>query len=183
MKNKKLNSIFYIDSDVLLYINVEEEYEKFKQFDMTLLHRCAPVSSYFNDLSIHNFCKFLLNTYENKNSYAFEKIASHFFIRQKHNLPGGVCDMTLFEYFHYHSDIGGGPGKVGEMMTILNDSTYDHNINVEDQYFSFKNGIKEFKFIENIPYCYSNKLKKYIKFNSIHFNSGAKILMKDYFKI
>ena len=46
----------------------------------------------------------------------------------------------------------------------------------------FKNGIKEFKFIENIPYCYSNKLKKYIKFNSIHFNSGAKVLMKDYFR-
>jgi hypothetical protein len=181
MNTHKIETSFYIDSDVLLYIDVNKEYEKYNQYDITLLHRCAPVSSYFNFVGINNFCKFLYETYYNKNSYAFEKISSHYFIRQKYNLGGGVCDMTLFEYFHYHSDVGGGPGKVGEMMSILDDSTYDHNINAEDQYFNYLNGKKVFEFIDKIPYCFSKKLNKLIKFNSIHFNSSAKQFMKNFY--
>lgn len=173
MEKFNYQKVFYIDSDVLLYVDVNEESKKYDQYDVTLLHRCAPVSSYFNKTGIDNFVKFLLTVYGNKNSYAYEKIKSHFDIRQKHNLNGGVCDMTLFEYFHYHSEYGGGPGKVGEMMSILDDSTYDHNINTEDQYFEF-NGIKSVKFIDKVPYVYSKRLNKLIKFNSLHFNSAAK---------
>jgi len=46
------------------------------------------------------------------------------------------------------------------MMTISDDSTYDHNINAKDQDFSFKNGTKEIKIINKQPYVYSEKLKK-----------------------
>jgi hypothetical protein len=62
-------------------------------------------------------------------------------------------------------------------MSILDDSTYDHNINAKDQDFSFKNGVKEIKIINKQPYVYSEKLKKDIKFNSIHFQGGAKHLI------
>jgi hypothetical protein len=181
MKKYNFEIVFYIDSDVLLYVDVNDEYKKYNQFDITLLHRCAPVSSFMNMHGLNNFCNFLLNTYKNKNSYNYEKIASHFFVRQKHSLGGGVCDMTLFEFFHYHSDVGGGPGKVGEMMTIIDNSTYDHNINAEDQYFDF-NRIKNVIFIHGMPHVYSKKLDKMIKFNSIHFNSSAKVLMSEYYR-
>ena len=180
MKNTKNDVVFYTDSDVFLYVDVNDEFPKYAQYDLTLLHRCAPVSSFVTNKGIVNFTNFLLTTYQNQQSYNFEKIASHFVVRQKHNLSGGVCDMTLFEHFHYSSDVGGGPGKVGEMMSILNDSTYDHNINAEDQYFNF-NRIKQIEFVDGIPYVYSNKLNKPIKFNSIHFNSGAKSMMQEYY--
>jgi hypothetical protein len=179
MNRNNIEVSFYIDSDVMLYVNVNEEYHKFIQYDFTLLHRTAAVSSFITKVGIENFCNFLIKTYSEQNSYNFEKIESHYIVRQKHGLPGGVCDMTLLDFFHYHSDIGGGPGKIGEMMTIIDGTTYDHNINAEDQYFEFS-GIKKVQMIDGFPYVMSKKLNKLIRFNSLHFNSGAKYLMKNY---
>jgi len=177
MREKNLDIVFYIDSDVLLFINVEKEWEKFKQFDMTLLHRTAAISSFITYEGVNNFCNLLDSIYDNKNSYPFKKIESHFMVRQKFGLAGGVCDMTLLEYFHYNAECGGGPGRIGEMMVIIDDSTYDHNINAKDQDFSFKNGVKEVKILNKTPYVYSEKMKKDIKFNSLHFQGGSKHLM------
>ena len=86
--------------------------------------------------------------------------------------------MTFLEFFHYCADCGGGPGRVGEMMQIVNGSTYDHNINTPDQGFSFKNGKKDFILKEGIPYIFNNTLNKEIKFNSLHFQGGAKNLIR-----
>jgi hypothetical protein len=180
MTKEKIDTCFYIDSDVMLYVDVNDEFKKFEQYDFTVLHRTAAVSSFITKRGIENFCSLLMKTYSNKNTYQYQKIKSHFTIRQQYGLGGGVCDMTLLEVFHYNADDGGGPGRVGEMMSILDDSTYDHNINVSDQDFDFKNGIKNIQMIEGIPYVFSNKLNKLIKFNSIHFNSGAKVLMQKY---
>ena len=173
MEEQNLDTVFYVDSDVMLYVNISEEYKKYEQYDLTLLHRTAAISSYFTKLGLDNFTNFLMKTFSNKQSYEYQKIASHYHVRQKFNLPGGVCDMTYFDFFHYMDDGGGGPGKVGEMMSIINDSTYDHNINVSDQYFDF-NGIKNIKIKDGYPYVFNHKLNKDIKFNSLHFQGGAK---------
>lgn len=179
MQKQNLDVCFYIDSDVMLYVDVNTEWTKFSQFDFTLCHRSAATSSFFTINGIINFCNFLLNTYRQKNSYQFKKIESHYRVRQEFGLPGGVCDMTLLEYFHYGYDVGGGPGKIGEMMIIINDSTYDHNINSPDQYFEF-DGVKKVQMIDGVPHVFSRKLNKLIKFNCLHFNSGAKNLIKNY---
>jgi hypothetical protein len=178
MKQKQLDVVFYIDSDVLLFVDVNKEWEKFNQFEVTLLHRTAALSSYFTIKGLTSFCNFLENTYSDKNGYAFKKISSHYHVRQECGLAGGVCDMTLFEYFHYSSDSGGGPGRVGEMMHVIDDSVYDHNVNAMDQDFEFIYGKKDFKIKNGIPYVYSNKLKKDIKFNSLHFQGNAKNMIK-----
>ena len=182
MLRNNLDKIFYIDSDVLLFANMTTEWEKFNQYEMTLLHRSAAISSFITLKGVQDFCNFLMSTYKDKSSYAYGKISSHFHVRQQHNLAGGVCDMTLLEFFHYCDDCGGGPGRVGEMMQIIDDSTYDHNINVPDQDFEFNNGKKDFKIKDGVPYVFSNKLKKDIKFNSLHFNSGAKSLMRNIYE-
>jgi hypothetical protein len=120
----------------------------------------------------------LITIYSNKIQYPFKKIESHYRVRQKCGLPGGVCDMTLLEFFHYDSGFGGGPGKVGEMMQIIDNSTYDHNINAKDQDFEFINGVKKIKIIDGHPFVFNEKLNKDVKFNSIHFQGNAKHLIK-----
>lgn len=166
--------VFYIDSDVLFFENAGEEWSKFRQYDMTLLHRTAGISSFVTKRGIDNFCDMLTEIYSKKDEYHFNKIASHFKIRQDFKLPGGVCDMTLLEYFHYHAEFGGGPGRIGEMMTIIDGSTYDHNINAKDQDFDFKHGVKSVKIINHKPYVFNKKIKKDIRFNSLHFQGSAK---------
>lgn len=181
MVKNNIPVVFYCDSDVMLFEDVSKEWKKFDQFDMTLLHRTAAVSSFITLEAVDNFCKLLLNTYLNKDSYNYKKIASHFHVRQECRLGGGVCDMTFFEFFHYCSDCGGGPGKVGEMMHIIDGSTYDHNINVPDQDFDFADGRKNFKIKNGFPYVFSRQLNKDIKFNSLHFQGPAKRFIQETF--
>jgi hypothetical protein len=177
MVQRNLDVIFYIDSDVLLFVDVNEEWLKFNQYEMTLLHRTAAISSFITMNAITNFNNLLINIYTNRNSYPFKKIESHYKVRQECGLMGGVCDMTILEYFHYNTDSGGGPGRIGEMMIITNDSTYDHNINTKDQDFAFKNSTKEVTIIDKIPYVFNEKLNKLIKFNSLHFQGNSKHLI------
>jgi len=182
MEKHDLSTVFYIDSDVLFFEDAEEEWSKFNQYDMTLLHRTAGISSFVTIEGVRNFCNMLTEIYSDKEGYHFNKIASHFQVRQSFGLPGGVCDMTLLEYFHYHAEFGGGPGRVGEMMTIRDGATYDHNINVPDQDFEFENGTKKVKIVDGEVFVHSHKLNKDIKFNSLHFQGGAKHLMKDIYE-
>jgi hypothetical protein len=169
MKKNNYETIFHIDSDVLVFSDPDEEFEKYKYFDFTLTHRTTASSSFFTLKGLEKFCDFMLDLFLDKNKYEYQKIASHFHVRQKFNLPGGVCDMTFFHNYDYKMS-----GLIGEMMYIVYDSTYDHNINDYDNVWDFKNGIKQFNFIEGFPYCYNKKLKKKIKINSIHLQGGAK---------
>ncbi len=169
MKDNKLDVIFHIDSDVLMFANPDTEFEKFKNFDFTLTHRTTASSSFFTRDGLEKFCEFVLNLFLNKNSYDYQKIASHFRVRQQFGLPGGVCDMTFFHNYDYINS-----GLVGEMMYINNNSTYDHNINDQDHVWDFENGLKKFSFLQGKPTCFNKKLNQYVAFNSIHLQGGAK---------
>lgn len=182
MEKHNLDTVFYIDSDMLLFADVTSEWKKFDQYDMTLLHRTTGSASFITRRGLNNFLTMLFEIYENKNSYHFQKIKSHFDIRQKHGLSGGVCDMTLLEYFHYHAEFGGGPGRVGEMMQIIDGTTYDHNINVSDQDFAMLDGTKHVKIIDKQPYVYNEKLKQNIRFNGLHFQGQSKPLMRSIYE-
>lgn len=181
METHKFDTIFYVDSDVMLYVDVSKEYPKYDQYDFTLLHRTAGISSFVTKKGINNFCKYTTNIYSNKDSVDYAKLTSKWKLHQKFNLSGGVCDMTLLDGFHYDDVAGGGPGRVGEMMTIINNSTYDHNINVPNQDFDYDGNIKKIEMIKDIPYVYNHNLNKLVKFNSLHFQGSAKKYIKNYF--
>lgn len=174
MHSRKIDISFYCDSDVLLFANIEEEYKKFRNFSMTLLHRTAAIASFISIDAINNFVRLIDTHYKDKNTFAFNRAKAIFKVRQSMGMSGGVCDMTWLEYFHYDHDQGGGPGRVGEMMHIIDGSTYDHNINVADNDYRMRDGIKDVKIIEGIPYVFNEKLQKDIKFNSLHFQGQAK---------
>lgn len=172
MEKHDIDVSFHIDSDMMLYANTDMEYHKFAQFDFTLSHRCCGSNSFFTLNGLKKFCDFLLNFYMNKNTYEYERIAAHYHVRQKHGLPGGVCDMTLLEYYSYQNC-----GKIGEMMHIIDDSTYDHNINVPDQYFHMDKETKDIVFVNDLPYCYQESSGKQIQFKTLHFQGSAKTLI------
>lgn len=183
MKDRKLSCVFYIDSDVMLFADVNDEWHKYEMYDMTLLHRTAAISSYMTSRGIGNFCDMLMNIYGNQQSYDFNKIASHFQVRQRFGLAGGVCDMTLFEYFHYNDELGGGPGRVGEMMAVIDGKTYDHNINTPDNdYRMSESGIKDVYFINKVPFVTNTNLNMPVEFLSFHCQGGAKQHMREIYE-
>lgn len=178
MNHNKIDNVFYIDSDVMLYQDMEKEWDKFSSYTMTLIHRTAAISSFFTRQAINKFCDFLMNTYSNKNSYDFNKLVSKFTLMRSMNLHGGVCDMTLFDMFHYDSGAGGGPGRVGEMMSIIDKTTYDHNINAEDHDFEMMSGVKKVLLFDRYPHVWNSRLEEMIQFNSLHFQGSSKQYME-----
>ena len=177
MEKYEIPVTMYIDSDVLLFQDATEGWKNFSDYTMSLVHRTSGHTSFMTLDGINSFCDMLLSIYSDKSGYHFNKIKSHLDIRQAAGLPGGVCDMTLLEYFHYHAEFGGGPGRVGEMMSIVNNSTYDHNMNVSDGDYEF-NGVKTVHdYKDGKPSIFNHRLNRYVKFNSLHFQGAAKNMM------
>jgi len=177
MRKENIDLVFHIDSDVLLFVDVNEEWNKYEQYDMTLVHRSAGTSIFTKLGILEDYCSFFINTYKNTGGYIFKKVASHYQARQETGQAGGVCDMTFFDLFQHHSNEGGGPFRVGEMTQIINDSTYDHHINANDPGYEFKDGLKVFSTVNKIPYIKNKRLNKNIKFNCLHFLGDAKSIM------
>jgi hypothetical protein len=178
MKKEALPVCLYLDSDVLFFGDASQEFKKFDQFDFTLSHRCCGSNSFFTLKGLEGFCDFLMAFYQNRTSYDYERVAAHYHIRNKHGLGGGVCDMTLLEFYAYKIC----PGKVGEMMYIVDGSTYDHNINTSDQYYEMDpyKGIKNIQWIDGLPHCKQLSSDKLIRFNTLHFQGQAKQYITGY---
>jgi hypothetical protein len=184
MNQQKLDLVFYVDSDVMLYVDVNKEWPKFNQYDMTVVHRLAATSSFITLKAIKNLCTTFIRMYNDKNGYYYYKLVGHYNAHKQSGVPGSVCDMTIIDLFHSSEDIGGGPGCIGEMMTVINDSTYDHMIYGSNGiYETDESGFKKIKFKEKIPYVYHNNLKKDIKFNCLHFQGPTKNRIPQIFEL
>jgi len=180
MKVHGINVCLHLDSDVLLYIDPEDIWMSYDQFDITLSHRCCGSAAFFTLKGLEKFCSFIMDTYTEKNSYDYSRLVSHYQTRQKHGLTGGVCDMTLLEHYGYKHC-----GEIGEMMHIIGSSAWDHNINEPDQGFMIDpaTGIKRITFIKGMPTGYQETTDRVIKFNSLHFQGPAKRYIKRHLTI
>jgi len=191
-KREKIDRFFCTDSDVLLFCDITKEAEKFKNYRYTLTHNTSAGISYINDIScLDQYCEFVNGVYNrqkhgqclfvgesvsSKYKYYLDKFASVFEARRKNILQGGVCDMTFWAELRLMDN----PGLVGETSSIIDGSTFDHNINAQDSY-EWEDGLKVFHWKDNIPYCKNTWLQEEVRFNCIHFQGAhRKELLKEY---
>jgi hypothetical protein len=175
--SNNLTRCLYLDSDVMLYGNVTEESKRFLQFDFTLLYGMCPATFFLNNVAaLTQFCEFLLNVYAKAEGYYYDKLVSHFLIRQKNGLPGGACDMNVFEFYRQERF-----GEVGELAEILDGSTFDGSINCTAPGFEMKDGVKAITWKSDIPYGKATRTGTDVRFNSLHFQGGAKRLLSQYY--
>jgi hypothetical protein len=168
-----INRCLYLDSDVMLYADVGVEQKKFEQFDFTLSHRICGSTFFLNRIeALNDFCKFLFDVYSKKKGYYFDKMVSHWVVRNKNGLRGGVCDMTAFELFS-----GQHIGEIGETAHIIDGSVYDPSINAPHPGFEMSEGIKSLIWKNGVPYGKHIITGKEIRFNSLHCQGRAKKLM------
>lgn len=181
MRKNDLQFCFHIDSDVLLYTNLAQEFEKFSPFEMTLSLKGSAHNAFMSYQGLEKFCQHLIDFYSNPE--LFEILQS---IRQEQlqrmreqNLPetqvGGICDMTLFrQYYDRNSE------KIGSTSEIIDGSVYDSNINTSKG-FEMKDGIKNITWIDRKPYGKHLETGQLIRFNSLHFQGSAKKVINDFF--
>lgn len=169
-----LEKCLYLDSDTMLYADVTQEQKKVALFDFTLSYRICGCTFFLNRVkALGDFCQFLMDLYTKKQRYQYDKMISHYAMRQKNGLRGGVCDMTAFELYS-----GNHFGEIGEVALIIDGSVYDPNINLPTPGFEMSNGIKRIIWKDKVPYGKQEKKGKEIRFNSLHFQGReAKRLM------
>ncbi|MCA1990566.1 MAG: hypothetical protein LDL41_00750, partial [Coleofasciculus sp. S288] len=173
MKTKGIEKCFCMDSDVMLYADIEEEQKKFADFDLALYQKWNPHCVFVNSLkNLREFCSFLVELYTN--SVKFKALELEFQDRIKNKI-GAICDMVAFRSFR---DLD--PNRIGDLSLILNNSTYDNNINYSEG-FEMSNARKNIQFIDNKPFCMHLELGKKIRFNALHLQGYAKQYIQDYF--
>src|SRR3990167_793882 len=179
VKFHNIYRFFTTDSDTLLFCDVNEEAEKFKNFRYTTTNRISAGITFIMDLTVLNeWCQLTTNIYSKKDKFNFNKCFYHFKNLQENGRAGGANDMTIWDIFS--NDGYNNPGMVGETSTIFSDdTTFDHNINQSD-FFEMENGIKKIKWFNKNPYGYNQILKRDIRFLMLHFQGGAKSFMKEY---
>jgi hypothetical protein len=100
----RIENFLHIDSDVLLYCNVNDVFGKYIGYDFTTCGEGGPNSSLFSIASLQRFCDFISGMYdENAKSRLFDFYRSY----AAGNALGGVCDMLAFSW--YQKDM---PSKV-----------------------------------------------------------------------
>lgn len=185
MKKHKIEKCVHIDSDVMLFSDLTNEQEKFKDFDFTLANVSGHTSFINSVEALDKLCTFMIDMYSIPEKFKMlEDIYNDFKAR---NLPDGLSDMVLLvEYRKKY------PDRVGEVCDIIENSTFDDNINFQycnknfilnkEKEYEMKNGFKNITFKDYQPYCNLVNGQE-IKFNSLHFQGVAKPLMKEYFTL
>jgi hypothetical protein len=171
-----LRRCVYLDSDVLLYADVTSEMRKFRRFDFTLCWNTIGCVVFVNDLDgLAGLCEFMMGVYTKRDRYQYDRLASHFAVRQRNGLPGGACDMTALQLYNELTF-----GRVGEASHVIDGSVYDPNINVAHPGFEMEDGVKKVFWRDGVPYGTFVRTGEAIRFNALHFNGRAKSLMRRY---
>ncbi len=174
MEKNNVPIAFYQDSDVLLYCNVTEEYPLWgRDYAFTLSKGTSPATSYFTAPGLSCFLDFVRDVYVNHNAL-YAELRRIYEEMQTQELPGGICDMTLFKFFReqvIHV-------SVGEMSDIKEGATFDHSINVSDGFTVYKD-IKGIVFdVLQRPYGWHGEDR--VRFNTLHFQGQAKNLIQEH---
>ena len=171
-----------IDTDVLVYGNLFDDFPFFDNYDCTLylyeknLVASPGLSFVKNTKCIDDLCRFMLELYKERNSI-FDLLSNHFNHRQSKGLQGGACDMNVFYYFYKNNTV-----KVFDLFEVLpNNHYYDISfIDLETVKYTFEGTPETGKkviFKNKIPYGIIHGRKEMIKYQVLHFQGWQKELI------
>lgn len=179
MREYSINECLHIDSDILIFSDLENALKHFADYKISLAHNLA-LTMYIKDIEILNeFSKYLLFKYTNETEISKLKDMYYKSDRVNNGVAGSVSDMDISREFF--SNI---KEPIGNLSHIINDSVFDSAIVYGAPEFEMlKKGKYEFKkiFFENkIPFCnfILNGENKKIKFHSLHLLTWTKLYIK-----
>lgn len=175
IKTMKYNGpILYLDSDVLLYCDITEFWNKNNGYDMSICGNNGPEYTFFKNIDVlEELCEFIMDLYR-KDSKREELTAiyNNNFLGKN---PGGICDMTALRKF---CKLKG--DKVINLNVIRNNQIFDHNFNLSEG-FEMKGNTKKIVMKDKKPYGILLDNKNKVEFNAIHFQNKSKYKMHRYY--
>ena len=97
VQKNNISQYIYLDSDVMVFVDLLEELAKFNNFKFTLSGGQFPGISFWNSQeAIINFCCNITNIYSKQDILGYNNLMEFADQFRKSGKTGGVCDMTLF---------------------------------------------------------------------------------------
>jgi len=168
LKANQIENCLYIDSDVLLFDDIQSDAERFSKYGMTV----AGISGHSNFISgtdtLSSFCKFIESAYSDQNSIN-QLEEKYKFFKQTHP-AGGISDMTFFTEFRTAN-----PGKVCDISEPMEGKMFDITITYTKD-CKEENGLKSLTWKDKRPFT-RNKDGQEIEMRSLHFQGASKKYM------
>jgi hypothetical protein len=170
MEQKGIEQCLYIDSDVLLYDDINRFAQKVAPYGMTV----AGISGHTNFIMkkevLAAFVALIIQTYTRDD--AQEWLKKKYADFRRYNQLGGISDMTFFtEFRKIH------PQLVYDAWQPIDGIACDITINYHQGFAHESNGNKQVQWIDQQPYVVNTEGKK-IRFLSLHFQGNSKQFMK-----
>jgi hypothetical protein len=167
-----INNFLCMDSDVLLYCNVNIVLNKHIDCDFTICNKYGPGCSLFNIDSLTQFCNYISGLYKENSKDRLIRFYQPF-IDDKH--LGGVCDMTAFMW--YREDV--------PSLKIIDISVPDNGICFDGCFtnsfgFEMNQGVKKVYWKNNLPYGKLLADGSFVQFYCLHFQGRTKYSIYKY---
>ena len=190
MEEYNIESIFHIDSDNILLLNINEyPFEKNIAYSL-----CKNYDQYRMSNSIHvgllnkNFCNNFIELYKdiyiNKSKFNLVKGKINYHTNKNGQyVRGGICDMTLYYILNNENII-----DVENLLIPKNNIVFKNNVNNSEGYeskeqYSLKNNIIDIKFTKNNKCLINDKINnKELQIFNIHFQGNAKRFLNEQLK-
>jgi Flp pilus assembly protein TadD len=173
MAHHNIDKCLCLDSDLLLFTDIQEEHVKYRDCVFTLAGGFCPHFNIINNVGILNeFCDFVLESFKSEPLYR-RLIAT---ADEQPWSQGWVSDMVAFYEYQKQS-----PNKIGDISLIVGQTKHDASMLVSEG-FEKAGNIKKVIWIDNIPYCRDISSGSLIRFKSLHFQGPSKEFIKYHFK-
>lgn len=187
MRLGKVESVFYLDSDVLLYTSMQELARESVAMGNGAVrgaclfcqsNRATAGISYWTREGLEDFCQMLLNCYRQKKYLNVLKNYWKPFVET--GAPGGVCDMTPLSLFYSPNT-----DRLAD-LTKVGGGVFDCGINVSSNYveneYVMHRGMKKVVFDGKVPMLVKNDGYNTLeKAHALHFQGEAKGHMPMYY--
>jgi hypothetical protein len=162
-----LKRLLHVDSDVLLYVDVNEEQANWKDSELSLVNGHGPGNMFINGTkALEELCASIWEMYSAPG--ADERLAA---LLEKQRCPGrfAVNDMVPLKAFYEANR-----QRMGEMTGIQPDGSYwDANVRM-DEGFETEDGRKRYWFQDGRAYCRHISTARDIWFKCLHFQGVSK---------
>ena len=181
MYRRNWNRLLHIDSDVLLFSEIEQTGKRFDDNAMSLApwedslwsgHTC-----FVNSPDVLNeFVNFLFDLYTTKEGKQLREKAFA-------DLPNRTfSDMTCLSLFRQRVTY-----PIADMSRLIDNTVFDDRITTTSGIYEkgsrfFKKDWKKIVFKDSVPYCRLKEIGENIRFLSLHFHGGTKYMIKHFAK-
>lgn len=142
MKRNNISQCLYLDSDILYYPNINQEFERISNFwsyKLAYPQFSGHTTYVFSQQALRNFSDFMTLCYSNDEMY--KKLLSYP-LKYQH----GISDMSIFQLYY---DMY--PDYIFDLTADYWDHiVYDWFINIDEWYQTYCNK-KDFNFVDNYP--------------------------------